>query len=133
MKNMPTEAEEQESLVYWLRLKKLLHFSPNNENQHSFTNRKVAMIQEQKAKRMGKLKGVSDIVVFLEDKILFIELKRRKKKLKNGKMSVSHTKVSKEQGEFIERANKYQYCSAIVAYGWKEAVEFIESQMPPKK
>jgi len=124
---MPTEAQEQKALVQWLQAKRIMHFAPMNENQGSFTNRKVAMIQEAKAKSMGKIKGVSDIIVLLPNKILFIELKRAKKRLKSGGLSISHTKVSKEQYSFMTSINEFGYAEATICYGCKEAIEFIES------
>lgn len=124
--NIPTEAQEQRNLVMWLRYKRLFFFAPTNENNTYNQNKKYAMINEVKAKSMGKLKGVSDLVVFMPNFILFIELKRRPKKLKNGNYSISHTKVSKEQEAFIKKANGYHYAKAIVAYGADDAIRYIE-------
>lgn len=128
-KSIPTEAEEQKALVEWLRLKRIFHFSPMNENNSHKQNRKYAMIAEQKAKSMGKVKGASDIVVFLPDEILFIELKRRKKVLRGGGLSISHTKVSKEQYDFMTKVNKYEYADATICYGWIEAKTLIENKL----
>lgn len=127
--NIPLEYDEQCNLVYWLQLKKLFFFAPTLENNSHKQNRKYAMIAEQKAKKAGKIKGTPDLFVFLPDKILIIELKRQKKTLKSGKISVSHTKVSKEQQDFLDRANLYDYSTAIVCYGWKEARDLIEKEM----
>jgi len=126
-KTTPTEAEEQKTLVQWLRAKNMFHFAPMNENNAHKQNRKYAMIAEVKAKAMGKVKGVSDIIVMLPNKILFIELKRQKKHLKSGGLSITHTKVSKEQYEFMTHANKFGYAEATICYGAKEAIEFIQN------
>ena len=127
---MITETQEQQKLVQWLKLKKLFHFAPINENQGSFTNRRVAVIQAVKAKSMGKAKGISDIIVMLPNKILFIELKRAKKILKSGKLSTSHTKVSEEQKEFLQHiVDNFAYADAMVCYGFDEAREFIECHL----
>lgn len=84
-----TEADEQKNLVQWLRLRKITHFAPGNENQHSgiirqwvkpasLAARIISMI-ENKLKAMGKRKGVSDLVVLLPGaKAVFIEMKRQK-------------------------------------------------------
>ena len=128
-KQMPTEAQEQQKLVYWLRIKHIPHFAPTNENNTYKQDRKYAMIAEAKAKATGKLKGVSDLVVMLPKKILFIEMKRRKKKLKNGDYSISHTKVSKEQYEFLTTVNRYGYAEGRVCYGFEEARGFILENM----
>lgn len=126
----PTEAQEQQKLIQWLRLKKVFHFAPINENNQSFSNRLVAMKIEAKSKAMGKVAGVSDVIVMLDNKILFVELKRARKVLKSGKLSVSHTKVSKEQKDFINSINeRFSYSEAKVCYGFNEAREFIEEYL----
>ena len=65
----------------------------------------------------------------LPNKILFIELKRAPKKLKSGKISVSHTNTSKEQEAFIMRVNETSYAVGRVCYGFDEARVFIESHL----
>ena len=126
MNNPPLEELEQKKIIQWLRLKKIFHFAPMNENRSSFTNKRVAMQIEAKAKSMGKVKGVSDIVVMLHNKILFIELKRAKKVLKSGKLSISHTKVSDEQKSFLSRVSGFSYADGYVCYGANEAIKIIE-------
>ena len=131
MINPPSETVEQQKLVQYLRFKKIFHFAPMNENKQSFSNRTVALKLEAKAKSMGKMKGVSDVIVMLPNKILFIELKRARKRLKSGKLSVSHTKVSDEEKSFLNTINGEfcKYASAYVCYGAKEAIEVIEDYM----
>ena len=124
---MIKEDQEQALLIKWLKLKRVFYFAVNNENQSSFTNRKIAMIQEAKAKSKGKIKGASDLIVMIKDKILFIELKRSRKILKSGKTSISHTKTSREQLDFLDNVNKFEYADGKVCYGWIEAKEYIES------
>lgn len=115
-----TEEQEQKKLVQWLRLKKIFHFAPMNENKQSFTNPKVAMMIEAKAKSMGKVKGVSDLVVMLPNSILFIELKRAKKSLTN---------VSDSQNVFLSKIGQFCYAKGHVCYGANEAIEIIEKEM----
>jgi len=126
---VPTEAQEQRRLVMWLQYKKLFFFAPTNENNTYKQNRKYALIAEQKAKSLGKLKGVSDLVIFLPNKILFLELKRAPKRLKNGKLSFSHTKVSKEQEAFKNKVNQYPYAKAVIAYGADDAIRIVEEEL----
>jgi hypothetical protein len=129
MNKIPPEYEEQKTLVQWLKAKKIFFFAPTNENNSYKQNRQFAMIAEQKAKVAGKLKGVSDLVVFTDKHILFIEMKRRPKRLKNRKLSVAHTKVSKEQIDFLEKVNRFSYTKSRICYGAKEAIEFIEENL----
>lgn len=84
-----TEEDEQKTLVQWLRLRRITHFAPGNENQHSGVIRqwvkpaslaaKIITMIENKLRAMGKRKGVSDLVVLLPGaKAVFIEMKRKK-------------------------------------------------------
>ena len=117
---MQVEEQEQKALVQWLKLKKIFHFAPMNENKQSFTNPKVAMMIENKAKSMGKVIGVSDLIVMLPHKILFIELKRQEN---------SKAKVSDSQNAFISKIGQFCYAKAHVCYGAKEAIETITKEM----
>ena len=127
--NTPSEAIEQQKLIQWLRLKKIFHYATTNENNSFMQNRKYAMIAEQKAKAQGKLKGVSDVTVLLPNKILFIELKKQGKKLKNGNISHSNSKVSDEQIAFLEKVNSFDYAEGRVCYGFEAAKNFIEENV----
>lgn len=124
---LPTEAQEQQALVKWLTLKKIFHFAPINENQHSSLNKKFAIQNEAKAKSMGKLTGTSDLIIMLPTKILFIELKRQRKRLKDGSYSKTLPKTSDAQKAFLEKTSTYPYARSVVAYGWKEAMNYIEA------
>lgn len=128
-KSIPIESDEQKALVQWLRIKHIPHFAPINENNHSKLNRQFSVRNEAKAKAMGKMAGVSDIIVLLDKKILFIELKRKKKVLKSGGLSIAHTKASDAQYDFINMVNKFDYAEGAICYGWVEAREFIEENM----
>lgn len=131
MINPPIEEIEQQKLVQWLRIKKVLHFAPVNENQGSFTNRAVAIRIEAKAKSMGKSKGVPDLFIPISNKYyhgLFIELKRQIKTLKNGMKSKSVPETSKEQEEWIQKLKEQGY-QAVVCYGASEAIDLIEEYM----
>ena len=123
----PKEELEQKALVQWLKLKKIPYFAVGNENIFSFLNRGLAVKLQSKAKSMGSVKGVSDMVVMLPSNILFIELKRVPKKLKSGKLSYTNSKTSQEQLDFIAMVNGFDYSEAKVCYGYIEAIEFIES------
>ena len=117
---MQVEEQEQKALVQWLKLKKIFHFAPMNENKQSFTNPRVAMMIENKAKSMGKIKGVSDLIIMLPNKILFIELKRQEK---------SKAKVSDSQNAFLSKIWLFCYAKAYVCYGAREAIETITKEM----
>lgn len=124
---LPTEQTEQQELILWLKKNKYFFFSANNENSHSFNNRQVAIKIEQKAKSMGKIKGVSDLCIFTNENILFIELKRQKPILKNGNLGKAKNDASKEQLDFIEKVSSYHYAKGYVVYGCDEAIKIISN------
>ena len=132
--NSPKEEVEQKALVQYLRLNKIPHFSVPNENLFITLLKKylpknlshLIITIENKLKDMGKIKGCSDIFIFLPKCLVVIELKRVPTKLKSGKLSYTNSKVSPEQLEFIEMANKYPYAKAKVCYGYVDSIKFIE-------
>ena len=119
-RSLPTEAQEQLALIQWMNIKNIEYFAvPNGGSRHK--------LEAINLKRQGVKAGVSDIVVLLDNKILFVELKRRKKLLKSGKLSTSHTSTSQAQTDFISKVSEYPYAQGKVCYGWEEAKEFIQS------
>ena len=115
------ESEEQKAFVQWLRFMNIAHTSVTNEQQMSSQNKKMAMIQGAKAKAMGKAKGFPDIIVILEGKCLFVELKRTK-----------GSTTSKEQLVWVDTLNNLGH-HAKVCKGAKEAIEFVEKYLPEGK
>ena len=117
------EEQEQIAFVNWLRIEGIDFFSVPNENLFMTLLKKylpknlVHLINalEAKLKRMGKKKGVSDLVVLLETKIMFIEMKREES-----------GSLSKEQKSFLAMANEYEYAVGVVAHGWQEAKALVE-------
>lgn len=115
---VPLEHAEQVALVRWLRAKKIFYFSIPNSSALSSLNRNAAIKVGSVLKSEGMIKGASDLVVMLQNKVLFIELKRALK---------SFSTVSKEQIIFIENVKKLPYADGKICYGAKEAIKFIES------
>lgn len=122
---LPSEADEQKALVGYLKKKGIFFFATNNENNTFKQDRKYAMIAEQKAKANGKLKGVSDLCIFMEDTIVFLELKRQRPILKSGKLGTPTNKASDEQNDFIAKVNEYKYSYGAVAFGCDEAIKIL--------
>ena len=117
---LPSEQEEQIALHEWCKIKGLLSWATPNGGSR---NAKEAM----NMKKEGVTAGVADYIVMLPDKIIFIEMKRRARKLKSGLLSISHTKVSEEQKRFLERVSKFKYAEAYVCYGAKDAIFLLKS------
>ena len=68
-------------------------------------------------KAEGFKNGVPDLVVFMPEFILFIEMKT-----KTGT-------ASEEQKIWIEKINKYFYAKAVVCKGFEEAKKIIEMEL----
>jgi len=131
MRNPPSETVEQQKLVQWLKVKKILHFAPMNENQSSSQNRAMAIKIEAKEKSMGKSAGVPDICIPIANKYyhgLFVELKKQVKTLKNGQKSKSIPSTSDNQLKWIESLREQGY-HAVICYGANEAIEVVEDYM----
>ena len=124
---LPTEAQEQQELVNWLKKNNYFYFATNNENNQSFSNRLIAMKIEQKSKAMGKIKGTPDLCIFTENTIVFIELKRQRPILKSGKLGKATNDATIEQIDFIAKANDYKYAYGVVAYGCDESIKILRS------
>lgn len=126
MKHKTPEAIQQKQFIKWLRLKNIFHFAVVNEGNSNFKGNGKFIGSEMKA--LGKLKGVSDLVILLDDEILFIEMKRCRNKLKSGKLS-SENLASKEQLNFLGRINQFKYSHGYVAYGATEAIKIVEQYL----
>ena len=113
LRQIPTEAQEARKFADFLRLKKIVFLHIPNERKA--TARAVAEL-----KRQGLQKGAPDYLVFLNNQIIAIELKRQSK---------SKSRVSKEQQEFINLLNSFDYMSAFVCYGANEAIKLIEKNL----
>jgi hypothetical protein len=126
-----SEEQEQKKVVQYLEILKrqnkiLFYFSTMNENKQSYANRSVAIKIENKAKSMGKQAGVSDLVIILKERVLFIEMKKAPRKLKSGKLSIAGIKVSDYQKSFLNAVNSSDVCAGFVCYGFDEARKIIE-------
>jgi len=125
-----TEAMEQEKFVGYLltlktRKKICEFFAITNENNTYKQNKHYSMIAEVKAKKIGKRKGASDLCIVLPNSVVFIEMKRRKKILKSGKLSTSGIAVSVEQEKFLEAVTNSNVVNGAICYGYDEAVAYI--------
>ncbi len=128
-----TEHQEQCLLIKWLRVKKIKHFAVPNANALSSQNKMMAIRIANKLRSEGVASGVSDLVIMLPLKILFIEMKKAPKILKSGKLSYSGIKTSDNQKVFLESVNTLPYALGYVAYGWIEAKSIIENELRAKQ
>ena len=128
------EYEDQVKFVEYLQIlknqKKIIEFfSIENENKLSFLNKRIAIMAAMKSKKSGKKTGVSDICVVLRKKVLFVEIKRPPKKLKNGKLSIASISVSDDQVEFVDTVSISDVVFAKICFGFLEAKQFLDEQV----
>jgi hypothetical protein len=114
----PKEDHEQRDVVKFLRKEKIHFFSVPNSQQLSGLNRKVASFVMGTLKALGLSPGVPDMVIFMPEKILFIEMKR----LEGGT-------VSKFQRHWLTVINSFEYAEAFVCRGHKQAIELIKGKI----
>ena len=108
---IPTEAQEGEALVAYLRIKGYYFTHIPNETGGSLEARRRAI----RVKRQGVSKGFPDYIILVNKKVVAIELKRTK-----------GSKISPEQLEWVKRFNDYNV-PASICKGADEAIKFIES------
>lgn len=106
---MLTEEQEQCLLVDWLELKKY-KFSALPLSTYT-----KSWAIKMRNKKMGVRAGVPDMMIIINDKLVFIEMKRTKGGV-----------VSEEQKEWIDSLSKCGI-NARVCKGFDEAKKFIES------
>jgi hypothetical protein len=107
--NMLTEYEECVLLADYLRAMKI-PFS--HLAQSTFTKSWGVKIKNSK---MGVNKGIPDYIIFLKNKLLFIEMKR----VKGGV-------ISQEQTDWLKRINSVDGCLGVVCKGFDEAHKIIK-------
>jgi len=123
-KEARSEHDEQVEVVKYCDAKGILMFAIPNGTNKSLTAQRMF-------KAEGLKSGVPDLMIPIANKYyhgLFIEMKRRAKRLKNGKKSTSHTKVRPEQEKWLNDLSERGYC-VNVCYGADEAIEVIENYM----
>ncbi|ARR04567.1 MULTISPECIES: VRR-NUC domain-containing protein [Campylobacter] len=112
-KLIPLEEQEQIKFVSWLRVKKIRHIHIANE-------RMCSVVYKKKLKALGTYAGFPDLMIFLPNRTLFIEMKRSDKRL---------SRVSKEQNKWLEFLNLLDEGSAKVCYGADEAIDFVKENL----
>ena len=109
---IPTEAQEAQVLVSYLRLKgyKFTHI-PNETGSSQEARRRAVRMKQQ-----GTSKGFPDYLIITKAGLIAIELKRRK-----------GSRITPEQLEWLDALNTSGTFAAI-AHGAAEAIEIIELQ-----
>jgi len=122
---IPLEDEEAITLAEWLRLKKYKFSHIANESGQKWTYNIIKMMK--KKKDMWMSSWVPDFMIILKRwSLLFLELKRKKKRLKNWELWTSVSIVSKEQREWIKKLEEINNVGAEIAYWALDAINIIE-------
>ena len=118
---IPLETIEQQQLAIWLRMNWYFFYKSPSETYTTSWN------QKRKNKLEGVTKWYPDMTIILKsNKLLFIELKRQKRVLKNGKLWKSPSTVSEEQIEWQDRLNKIPNVQCNICYWCEEAIRVIK-------
>lgn len=106
-----SEHQEQRAFVEWLEMNNYKFSAiPNATYTKSFK-------QKQKNKLEGLRAGLPDLLVIVNDRLVFIEMKRCKKSLST---------VSAKQAQWIKALNECKEVGAYVCYGCDHAIKTIE-------
>lgn len=113
---IPTEAQEGDTLVAYLRVRGIPFTHVPNESGHTPEMKRRAV----RMKRQGTSRGFPDYVVALPGVgVAYIELKR-----------VKGSSTSPEQKEWIEALNACPGAEARICKGAEAAIAFIEELLP---
>ena len=122
--SVPLEMDEGIFLANWLRSSAYIFSHIVNEGWLPYA---VIGRVAKKWALQGKSAGVPDYMIILKrGSLLFLELKRRRPKLKNGTLWVSPSKIQPEQIRWIWDLGKVDNIEAEFAYGWADAVNIIQ-------
>jgi len=119
LKSIPaSEHDEQCTFVEWLESKKLKFSAiPNGGTRHMGTAVKL--------KKEGVRPGLPDLLILVNDHLVWIEMKRSDRRPKRG----GKGGVSDEQWRWIDALNRCDNCQVFVAYSAKEAIDDIEKML----
>jgi len=122
--NIPSESAEGEKLANWLRVNNYTFSHIVNEWWLPY---KIIGQVAKKWALQWKSAWVPDYIIILKRKsLLFIELKRSKKVLKNWKLWASPSKVKPEQINWVNTLNTIQNVEAHICYWFEEAITKIQ-------
>jgi len=110
----PSEYDEQCALVQWLELAGYKFSAIPNSTWTTYS-------QQNKNKSSGVRAGLPDLLVIVNDRLCWIEMKRSDRKPKKGGCGG----VSAEQQAWIEALNKCQNCQVFVCYSFEEARDAV--------
>lgn len=113
----PTEAQEADVLVAWLRVNNYkFHHSPNETGSSQEARRRAIRM-----KRQGTSRGFPDYTIIAGGHLIFIELKSKK------------GYASPEQKAWVEAFNEVDNVQAFICRGADEAIAVVEKYASKKR
>ena len=109
-KIIPTEADEQKVFVQWLELMGYKFSRIAQETYTPYWGQKI------KNKQLGVRRGLPDLLIIVNNTLVFIEMKRK-----------SGGAISEEQQGWCDALNHCDGVTALVCRGADEAIEFIKN------
>jgi hypothetical protein len=106
---VPLETDEQKTFVQYLRLRGIKH---SKLAQETYTK---SYRQKAKNKAEGLVPGIPDMLLIIENHLIFIEMKRKK-----------GSSLSDSQRQWIKDLNNCNGVGAFVCYGAEEAIHTVE-------
>ena len=110
----PTEAQEGQTLVAYMRLRGFRFTHISNETGSG----RIAQLQGIRNKQQGTSKGFPDYLVIADDTLIAIELKR-----------VKGSRIAPEQLEWLKALDRASVKS-FISRGAQEAIDFFEENYP---
>ena len=125
IKRLNLEREEQIKVIEYLQIlknqKKIITFFsiPNGGSRNK--------LEAVNLKKEGLRAGVSDICVILQNMVVFIEMKKKPKVLKNAKISYANITITQNQKQFLDDVNSSNICKGSVCCGFDEMKLFLDN------
>lgn len=121
-----TEDWEASMLSVYLKSLRYTFTHIANESGQAWTLNIIKAMK--KKKKLGVSRWFPDYCVIAKNWVLvFIELKRQRKVLKDWSLGAAPSKISDEQSFWIEELNKLDNVYAYVAYGYQDALEQLNN------
>lgn len=117
-KSCPLEKHEQRDVVKFLRKEKIPFFAVPNSQEMSGLGRQVAARIMGVMKSLGLSPGVPDLIIFLPDKLLCIEMKRK-----------YLGEESAVQVHWRNTINRFPYAESIVCHGGEVAIAAVVERL----
>ena len=116
---IPSELHEQKLTQKWLKERGYEVAASLNGTYNPYYS------QLNKNKALGMNEGFPDLTVIIYPFMVFIEMKRQRKSLKNGKLGKSPSSISQAQIRWLEKLSQISSNICTIGLGFEDVKEFI--------